>query len=466
MKNALLILLVACSSGSGQRQAKGWADGIALGQAEDQDPDTHIVDVSLEARVAPRELRPGVVTELWTYDGQVPGPTLRVRRGDVLRVRFTNHLPAPTTIHWHGLRIDAAMDGSEMTQAPIQPGASFTYEFTPPDAGTYWYHPHHDSSGQVGQGLYGALIVEDDEPPLGDEAVLVLSDASVKDDGSLRPPNDTGWFGDYFGREGNVLLVNGRVLPEIKTRTGAPERWRIINASRARFYELSVPDHVLEQVASDGGLLERPRAIGSLRLVPGERMDVVVTPKPEAASRTEVMWHDMDRYGIGYTRDPERLFVLVKSDLPPWSEPARSDAVMRDFSPLDVSTASTRRIELGEKAAGGTTVLAINGQAYSEALPIDAHVGTTEIWEIVNTTSYDHPFHLHGFSFQVLDNKNNLRAREWKDTVNVRGKSTVRFAVYFDDRPGMWMFHCHSLAHAALGMMGMLHVIGHEDTHR
>src|SRR5690606_15197186 len=131
-------------------------------------------------------------------------------------VHFRNSLPEPTTIHWHGVRVPNDMDGAPgMTQDPIAPGAEFRYEFVLRDAGTFWYHPHQSSSDQVGRGLYGPIVVVDPEEPdvFGDELVLMLSDVSLDADGQLLPKDNGGSFGDLFGREGNVLLVNGKVLP-------------------------------------------------------------------------------------------------------------------------------------------------------------------------------------------------------------------------------------------------------------
>src|SRR6185369_273003 len=133
---------------------------------------------------------PGGTTPMWTYDGRVPGPLIRARAGDRVVVHFTNALPEETTIHWHGLRIPAAMDGMpDLSQPAIPPGGGFDYDFVVPDASTFWYHPHVDSAAQVGYGLYGPLIVDDpDEPPgLGDEVVMVVSDIAIGDDGTLAP---------------------------------------------------------------------------------------------------------------------------------------------------------------------------------------------------------------------------------------------------------------------------------------
>lgn len=150
-------------------------------------------------------------TDVWSYSDLVPGPEIRVRQGDRLRVVVENKLPEETTVHWHGIRLQNAMDGvPHVTQHPIQPGAQFTYEFECPDAGTYWYHPHVRSFEQVARGLFGVLIVEEKSPLLVDrEQTLVLSDWRLRSDGSV--VEDFGHLHDltHAGRIGNVVTVNG-----------------------------------------------------------------------------------------------------------------------------------------------------------------------------------------------------------------------------------------------------------------
>ncbi|HQY64871.1 MAG TPA: multicopper oxidase domain-containing protein, partial [Polyangiaceae bacterium] len=170
-------------------QPPGWDQGLRMPALEDLNAAPGVVEVRLEAKVVPIAIG-GQTLPMWTYQGILPGPVIRAKRGDRVLVHFTNSLPAPTTIHWHGLRVPNVMDGvPDVTQAPIPPGGTFDYEFRVPDAGTFWYHPHVALSIQVGYGLYGALVVDDPEgvavvPPT-DELTLVLSDVSITDAGAL-----------------------------------------------------------------------------------------------------------------------------------------------------------------------------------------------------------------------------------------------------------------------------------------
>lgn len=477
---ALIVLLVCVVSGGcrgespstpstvSDRQPAEWDTGLAIQEAEDISPDDGVVEIALVAREATLELRTGVQTKMWTYNGSVPGPIIRARKGQTLTVQFTNQLSEPTTVHWHGLRVPVSMDGSPAVQNPVQPGEHFVYSFPLLDAGTYWYHPHINSSAQIGYGLYGAIIVEDpNEPFLGDPLVLVLSDASLDDAGQLQPGDSNGWFGDYFGREGNVLLVNGRIEPLLRARVGATQRWHVINASRSRFHQFSLQGHTLTHVGGDGGLAEHAQPMASVLLTPGERAELLFTPEASAISPMPVEWQDANRFHLPTPpSDRGTLFHIAIDSGSPWPHPIAVANPLRTIAPLDVTNARSREIVLGEDSEDGAGVLTINGAPFGGDASLVAHVGTTELWTVRNTTYHDHPFHLHGFFFQPLSIGDNLKpVMQWKDTINVPAGSDVRFAVAYDNRPGEWMFHCHIVDHADLGMMGMLHVLDPEEPH-
>ena len=464
---ALLSLAGACSpandEGASVAQPPGWDEDIGPVLAEDLNADPNVLEVKIEARLAEIEILPGVRSQVWSYNGSVPGPLLRAKRGDRLIVHFTNHLPEATTVHWHGVRVPSTMDGTHAVQDPVEPGESFTYDFELPDAGTFWYHPHIDSSAQVGYGLYGPIVVEDPDDPVDvDDLVLVLSDMSLDDEGQLKPGDDTEWFGDYFGREGSVLLVNGKVRPKLRARAGLPQRWRVINAARARFFQMDVPGTDLIRIGGDGGLIERPQTFDELLLVTSERAEVLVSFPGSAAGELEVVAQDPDRFGLGVLEPDQPLFD-VEVEAGRAGHPRVPD-VLREFPPLDLAGLPTRQIVLGEQAFDGVPHLAINGEVHQESMhhhetPHVAYVGDTEVWEVLNDTDYAHPFHLHGFSFEVLEvGGRPWPVRELKDSVNVPPRETLRFVVTYDDRPGLWMFHCHILDHAKLGMMAVLEV--------
>jgi FtsP/CotA-like multicopper oxidase with cupredoxin domain len=437
-------------------QPEGWADELAMSVPPDLDPDPTVLEVALEARTATIEIVPGTKTAVWTYNGTVPGPMLKAKIGDRVIVHFKNSLPEATTVHWHGLRVPNDMDGAPgVTQAVIESGASFRYEFTVLDAGTYWYHPHLDSSAQVGRGLYGAFIVEDpaDSKAFGDDLVMILSDIGLDEQGQVLPADNGGEFGDLFGREGSVLLVNGKVRPTLKVRNGKQQRWRIINATRARYYNIRLRNHRFMRLGGDNGLAARSSDVYNLIVTPGERADAVFTPADAPGSRNVLRWVPTERgYGSTFSRSSEdMLYIETVADAPVTPEPIPTE--LRAIEALDLTNATERTLELTIAITRSNVEMGVNGQPYWKAKPLEASLRETEIWRIVNDTDFSHPFHLHGYFFQVLDPG---RVPEWKDTVNVPTKSELTLAVRFDDRPGAWMYHCHILDHAEAGMMGTL----------
>ncbi len=436
-------------------QPEGWADELAMATPQDLNPDPDVLEFDLEARVTDLELVPGFKTPAWTYNGTLPGPMIRGKIGDRVIVHFRNSLPEETTIHWHGLRVPNEMDGAPgATQPPIQPGGEFRYEFELRDAGTYWYHPHTDSSAQVGRGLYGAILVEDPADPkvFGDDLVLLMSDMGLNERGEILPPDNGGNFGDLFGREGSMLLVNGKVRPTLKVRNGKQQRWRIINATRARYYNIRLRNHRFVRLGGDNGLAARSEDVYNLIVTPGERADAVFTPADAPGTTNLLRWVPTERgYGSTFNRPSEPMLLIeTVADEPVAPEPIPTE--LRTIEPLDVTNARHRTLDLTISITS-TVEMGINGVPYWNAKPLEVTLGDTEVWRIVNNTDFSHPFHLHGYFFQVLDD---TRVPQWKDTVDVPTKSELTVAVRFDERPGTWMYHCHILDHADIGMMGHL----------
>jgi len=463
-----LFLAAACSAPVSPQdkpvtEPAGWADEIALPVAKDLNADPRVVEVNIEARLSTIEVVPGKPTQVWTYNGGVPGPLLRGRAGDRLIVHFKNSLAVATSIHWHGLRIPNDMDGvPDHPYAPVAPGQSFDYSFVLPDPGTYWYHPHVASAEQLGNGLFGPLIVDDPNEPrgLGDEAVMVLSDLGVDDDGKLVAPDSGGDFGTLFGREGNLMLVNGKVLPTLHVRPGVRQRWRLINAAKSRYFKMQLPGNSLTRIGSDGGLIQSPETVDTLLLTPAQRADVILEPQPATAGTPlSLRWLAFDRgFGTAFNRPDEDILHLDFEGEPFKAAPL--PALQREIPMPDATNARAIDISLTEATdEQGKLVMGINGVPSWKADAIMTPVGERQVWTVKNTFDFDHPFHLHGFFFQVLDvNGVAPTVREWRDTVNVPVNGTVRFLVNFDERPGMWMFHCHILDHADAGMMGMVHL--------
>ena len=460
----LVLLAGAASLGAGSLGAPSPRPPRADHRAPPPAAPRRVVELTLTAAPARLELRPGTMTDAFAYDGRVPGPTLELREGDSVIVHFRNDLPEPSTVHWHGLHLPFAADGSPFH--PVPPGGRFDYVFTirPGTAGTYWYHPHpHQLTGaQMARGLYGAIIVRAADDPLPvsmPERLLVLSDNRFRADGSVDLPDASspqGRMDEENGREGDVLLVNGRIMPTLGIRSGEVQRWRVVNASAARIYRLAIPGQTLLHIGSDGGLFERPREVQEILLGVGERVELLVRGTGAPGARTVMRTLSYDRY-IPQTRPAgwdvsHDLLALQYTSEPPLA-PVALPGRLRVVPALDTTKATATRVMV-------LTQHMINGQHMDMArVDVRAPLGATEIWEVENLVGMDHPFHLHGFQFQVLD-RNGVPEPypSWKDVVNVPRHETARFIVRYDDYAGKWMFHCHILDHEDRGMMGVLEV--------
>src|SRR5688572_24003675 len=332
-------------------QPQGWDAGLKLPEAADTNPDPKIVEIMLESRVASLEIAPGVRTKAWTYNGGLPGPLIRARKGDRLIVHFSNALPQSTTVHWHGVQVPIEMDGVPgVSQPPVEPGGSFTYDFVVPDAGLFWYHPHVMSAAQVGFGLYGALLVEDPDERLdiADELVLVLSDIAIEDgNGELQSPDSGGAVGALFGREGNHLLVNGRIKPTLTVRSGALQRWRIVNSAKSRYFQFQLDDlQPFLLIGVDGGHMEYSLEREVIVLAPGERADILVAPKIEPGANLTLMNVPFDRgYGSVEFRSADDLITLKGAPMPPVPA-APFPKVTRDIPAMSADGARAVNIDL------------------------------------------------------------------------------------------------------------------------
>lgn len=408
----------------------------------------------------------GPFSDLWLYNGQLPGPEIRAKQGERVRVRFTNRLDEPTSIHWHGIRIDNAMDGvAGLTQPAVKPGESFDYDFVAPDAGTYWYHAHNMSWNQVPRGLSGALIIEEaNEPfPVENDLTLILNDWRLDEDGAL----DTDSFGarmdfSHAGRLGNWLTVNGTSLPDIPLQAGRWHRLRLINTSASRVLDIAPARFGAKLIGLDGQCFGEARDVeGTMQLSPAQRMDLVMRPETVGTIPFEMM-----------TGQPFTFANFQVSASEPDEQPLTLPGVNRLPEP-DLSTARTLPLVMAGGAMGGMRSLmkdgqeldmrqmmeaglfwAFNGDAGMQDAPFfSAKRGESIILESRNDTAFAHAMHIHGHHFRVLErNGDTLEHQDWRDTFTTVPRETVRIA-FVADNPGKWLIHCHMLGHAASGMM-------------
>lgn len=412
-------------------------------------------------------------TPIWGYEGGVPGPVIRVARGDLVRRLFVNNLPQPSTVHWHGIRIRNAMDGvPALTQSAVPPGGEFSYQFTVPDAGTYWYHPHNLAWEQMARGLYGALIVEEDRPPEvdRDEALLIddwrlAGDASIDESfGAMRD-----W--SHAGRLGNWVTVNGNGDLQIPVRRHERLRLRLVNTANARVFSLALKGLEGWIVALDGQPLSRLADAVRITLAPAQRADLIVDVTAKTGDEAFLVSNERDaRYAITTfkiegTERPERLPApepLPANQVP---EPSHLGSARRATLRMEGGAMGRmrgakmggRHLGIRELVANGR-VWAFNGVAEMPETPlIVAQRGETVRIPIINETGWPHGMHLHGHHFRRIGKDDRLGPL--RDTILVEAGETAEIA-FVADNPGDWLFHCHMLEHSASGMMTWLRVAG------
>lgn len=460
MSRRLAWLILAAAACSAERPAPLAEEPVPVA-AVDDDPDPRTLSIRLEAREAEVTYGAGPATRAWAYDGKVPGPLIEATVGQRLVVRFENHLPEPTTIHWHGIRLPAAMDGSLAMQSPIAPGETFEYAFTLKDAGLYWYHPHVRSDVQVERGLYGAIRVRGpDEPDVDEEKILVLDDVRLRPDGSL--PEHLDDASKMMGRQGNTVLVNGRANAALYVRPGAAVRFRVVNVANGRFFNLRLPGVTWRVIGTDGGLLAAPYDTERLLVAPGERYDLLWLA-PASPGKQAVLTSEPYERGHHSGDEPSIAVATVHFRGDPVAAPRALPSSFPAIERLPDGPIDTPLV-LGERTdERGDLAFTINDATYPDVPPISAPAGAVHVFDVRNESDMDHPFHLHGFFFQVLERGGRHTADDgWertanKDTMIVRAGSRARIAARLDE-PGMWMYHCHILEHAEYGMMGELHV--------
>lgn len=422
----------------------------------------------LTAQEGTTEFRQGVQTETWGFNGSYLGPTLRAERGERVAVEFTNELGEPTSVHWHGMHLPAAMDGGPHQE--VEPGATWrpTWEIDQP-AASLWYHPHPHgvTEEHVYRGLAGMFLLDDDASRAAalpqeygvDDVPVIVQDKVFDDDGQLELSDD----GSEPGTLGGTVLANGTVgaYHEVTTER---VRLRLLNGSTARTYQLGFQDRDMELVATDGGLLDTPVTLEQVRLAPGERAEVVVRLEPGETTRLHSFEADLGGVVVPFAMGGNDAFdvlelraadQLTRSPEPAWepSVHAAQDALHED------SAAATRTFELDDRQ--------INGRRMDMGR-IDEVVteGDTEIWEVRSIVPMPHSFHVHDVQFRVLSVDGDAPPPELagpKDTVYLEPNRTYRLLMRFDDYtdPDVpYMFHCHMLLHEDEGMMGQFVVVG------
>lgn len=477
-RRALLFCILAFTGCTQEPRQERAATVVADGEAELRQrlatlpgatwaavPETGITrEYELVAAPSRLQLLDGRTLDVWAYNEQVPGPTLRANVGDRLRVRLVNRLPQATSIHWHGLRLDNRMDGVPgVTQPPVEPGETFTYEFVLKDAGTFWFHPHIRGSEQVERGLHAALIVADGAPSTLREEVWVLDDWRLAEDGQVDPRFVTRHDLAHDGRWGQVITVNGVTDTTLSLRPGERVRLRLLNVANGRVFRPRFGALTAEVVAFDGRPTSRPLPIDVLQLAPGNRADVELSA-PTAMGDQQVVVEDM------FTR---RRLPLATIDVHGPAEPLTPAPPTATLPDPDWSAAARlppdEVIRLQARRGGPFGVeWTLNDEVMRHAQHEHSSVqheprftlkdGRFTKLQFVNESSRLHPMHIHGQFFRVLA-RDGVPANEghWRDTVLVGPHEIVDIGLVPRDA-GLWSMHCHIQEHHDSGMMTLMRV--------
>jgi FtsP/CotA-like multicopper oxidase with cupredoxin domain len=404
-------------------------------------------NLSLTAKAATVDLGGGHSSNVWVYNGLLPGPTIVASKGDNVTVVLHNELSQPTITHWHGMLVTHDNDGHPMMA--VDPGGSYSYAFPVVNrAALNWYHPHpHMLTGeQVAMGLAGGFIIRDaTETALGlpagnRELPLVLRDTTLDKTGNLSYRPRMGGF------EGVTPLVNGTLNAGLGVDT-ALYRFRVLGGSNARIFRLALSNgEPFTMIGNDGGLLGSAVQIGQIDLAPGERLDLLVDFRGKPVG-TKVMLRDLRagwdllEFTVQRTVADSTPVPTALSTITPLTNPVRT----RDFSFDGMSK--------------------INGLEYDmHRTDFTVPFGQVERWRFTTNGNAPHPVHVHGASFQVVSRKGGRGQlfpweAGWKDTVLLEDRETVEVLVRFDAYRGLYLMHCHKLEHEDMGMMSNFEVI-------
>jgi FtsP/CotA-like multicopper oxidase with cupredoxin domain len=426
-----------------------------------------------------------------TVNGRLPGPEIRVREGEQLRVLVENRLAdTPTTIHWHGLLVPAGMDGvPDISNAPIPPRQTYVYEYPIRQSGTYWYHSHVGFQEQ--QGMFGAFVIEQPDDPLraDHDVVVLLSDwlhrspaqvfaelqaggkrdgggaaSGAKQDAAKQDANMQGMrMGGTSGTESpgmgkpdladveyDAFLLNGTAPAAPWTfaaRPGERIRLRIVNAAGSTYFRVALDGHPLEVVHADGLAVE-PVTVDELLMGMAEGYDVIVSLARPGSYTLHAVAQDGSGQAIGVLHTPD-VPPAPNLAMPPPASRTLAYAQLRAVAPTVLPAGESRKFRLPLQGNMKSYVWMIDGQAWPKADPLVIRRGERVELELVNQTMMWHPMHLHGHFFRVLQGAGDFCPL--KHTVNVPPGETVRIE-FGADNPGRWFFHCHNVYHLEAGM--------------
>ena len=495
--------------GLGAAGAIGGGGPLSLGAIRPAEAAAGLREILLETRQVTWELAPGRSITALAYNGRVPGPEIRVKEGERVRVGLKNALAEPTTIHWHGVDVPNAMDGVPgITQQPVPPGGTFVYEFEARPAGTRWYHTHFQEHRQMDLGLVAPLIIEPagGEPfPFDREYTLVLDDWATGTGPALPSTREgtAGGRGEMGGMMSGMrsrgmmgggmmgggmmgrgmggmmgggaqnmpaydtMTINGKAYPAtepLRARKGERLRLRLINASADHTHVIRLAGHQLRVTHTDGNPLVEAVAVDAIPIAPSERYDVLVT-----ADRPGAWWLHCGQ--PGHAAAGEQALVVYDGHEGRRPEPVTDGTAGlhlwhyglgqgRDGLPR--ATGAVR--SFSQTLSGGmmgSDAWTINGKQYPATDPIAVRRGERVRVRLGNMSMEAHPMHLHGQSFAVLAvNGQRLLQPLIKDSVDVEGHMGAVDIEFAAHNPGDWFFHCHKPMHMEGGMITLVKIAG------
>ena len=423
---------------------------------------THPNGLTIEARAGTVSLGQDLVSPVWMYNGSLPGPTLRARTGDAVRISLQNGLSEETIVHWHGLDVPDHSDGHP--RWAVGPGASYQYDFTVRNrAGTYWYHPHpHERTAvQTHRGMAGFFIVNDGEeesvglPSGAREVPLVIQDKRLSASGEIvYQPVGVDLMAGYLG---DTAFVNGAPFPFLEVDRTL-YRFRILNGSNARIYDLALSNgQAFVLIGNDGGLLDRTDSLESVLLGPAERLDVLVdfsgaSPGDRILLQSRPFTLSSGPPSTQGAAMDLMTFVVSDAAADPVGLPAGLPAL-----PTIPATGGARLQTFEFTSRMGAHL--INGRSFDvERVDAQVPLGDAEIWRFTNFSGMPHPVHMHAGQFRVLSRSGGRGQvfpweRGLKDTVLLLPFESVDVAVLFPEFRGLYLLHCHNLEHEDAGMM-------------
>jgi FtsP/CotA-like multicopper oxidase with cupredoxin domain len=481
---SVTLILAACSSNQSGDEKTG-----VNGDNKAKEVATSVVKsdgnvINLVAKESTLKLNSETTVDAWTFNGSVPGTQIRVTEGETLKIKLKNELPEPVSIHWHGIHVPNEMDGIPgVTQNAVQPGETFTYEFTPTVPGTYMYHTHQNAVNQLDMGLYGSIIVEPKEKTYDRDYTLMLDEwiSNPEESNMAMTTNENGHMnhGSMSGEHGasssdkgmghdmnvyDIFTINGKsgdAVKPLKVKEGEKVRIRLANIGYLS-HNIHLHGHKFKVVAIDGQELSEPQEIKDqlLAIAPGERYDI------EFVADNPGKWY-LECHGDMEGSDGMKALIQYEGNNKT-KDQSNQNEDLPIFAFTNYGAKKDGRFILDQKydieytmnldGNNMKNIWTINGNSFPNVDGLQVKKGDlVKVTLVNNSKDADHPMHLHGHSFQVLS-KNGKPVEGTpiiKDTINL--KPGDEYVVAFEaDNPGNWLFHCHDLHHATGGMVDII----------